>query len=442
MKKLIFTISAMLISCFSFAQEIPQKISYQGKLLENNQPVTGTKSIIFTIGTWSETKNVSITDGLYSVTLGETTPIPISIFNNTSTITLQINVAGNNLTPQTDILSVPYAYKSEKSVDAEQIASRPVSTTAPTTNQVLKWNGISWAPASDADNDNQTLSVSGSNLTISGGNTVTINSGVSGSGTTNYLPKFTGSTTLGNSVIYENAQNVAIGSTTTSNAKLNVYALNDVCIDVQSAGDNGINVESYSGVPGESAIYAKNTSGGKAGYFLGDVTIQGNLNVTGSVSKGGGSFKIDHPLDPENKYLYHSFVESSDMMNVYNGNVLMDNNGEAVIELPDWFEALNKDFRYQLTCIGSYASVYVAEEISNNTFKIAGGTPRLKISWQVTGIRQDPWTEQNRIQVEVEKIGEEKGHYLHYKEYNQPIEKSIEAVKNPKILKENRRAEK
>jgi len=84
---------------------------------------------------------------------------------------------------------------------------------------------------------------------------------------------------------------------------------------------------------------------GYAGYFSGDA------HVTGSLSKGGGSFKIDHPLDPENKYLYHSFVESPEMMNVYNGNALLDANGEAWVELPDWFETLNRDFRYQLTCI-------------------------------------------------------------------------------------------
>src|SRR5262249_61136694 len=50
---------------------------------------------------------------------------------------------------------------------------------------------------------------------------------------------------------------------------------------------------------------------GLAGMFFGDVSISGNL------SKGGGSFKIDHPLDPENKYLYHSFVESPDMKNIH-----------------------------------------------------------------------------------------------------------------------------
>lgn len=144
-----------------------------------------------------------------------------------------------------------------------------------------------------------------------------------------------------------------------------------------------------------------------AGYFTGNVT------VTGTLSQGGGSFKIDHPLDPENKYLQHSFVESPDMMNVYNGNVLLDANGEATITMPDYFNALNSDFRYQLTCIGGFAPVYIADEIQNGGFRIAGGQPGIKISWQVTGIRKDAWAEKNRIEVEVEKPEPEKGYYIH-----------------------------
>ena len=40
-------------------------------------------------------------------------------------------------------------------------------------------------------------------------------------------------------------------------------------------------------------------------------------------------FVIDHPLDPANKYLYHASVESPDVMNIYNGNVVTDANGRA-----------------------------------------------------------------------------------------------------------------
>lgn len=153
--------------------------------------------------------------------------------------------------------------------------------------------------------------------------------------------------------------------------------------------------------------YAFSATNNYAGYF------SGNARVTGTLSKGGGSFMIDHPLDPENKYLFHSFVESPDMMNVYNGNVATDAMGKAVVELPDYFEALNKDFRYQLTVIGDFAQAAIAEEVSNNQFVIRTDKPNVKVSWQVTGIRKDAFAEANRIQVEVEKPAAEKGLYLH-----------------------------
>jgi roadblock/LC7 domain-containing protein len=155
-------------------------------------------------------------------------------------------------------------------------------------------------------------------------------------------------------------------------------------------------------------IYGENNSpAGYAGYF------KGNVHVTGSINKAACSFKIDHPLDPENMYLYHSCVESPDMKNMYDGIVTLDSEGEAVVTLPAYFEALNRDFRYQLTCIGGYAPVYVAEEVTGNEFKIAGGVPGMKVSWMVTGVRKDAYAEANRIQVEQRKPDEERGRLLY-----------------------------
>jgi hypothetical protein len=116
-------------------------------------------------------------------------------------------------------------------------------------------------------------------------------------------------------------------------------------------------------------------SDGLAANFLGNFQVIGNTHVTGTLSKGGGSFKIDHPLDPENKYLSHSFVESPDMMNIYNGNITTDSNGVAVIELPDYFDSLNRDFRYQLTVVGQFAQAIVAEEVKENRFTIQTSAP-------------------------------------------------------------------
>jgi hypothetical protein len=121
------------------------------------------------------------------------------------------------------------------------------------------------------------------------------------------------------------------------------------------------------------------------------------------------------------------------MKNVYDGVVVLDDKGEAEIELPDWFGALNKDFRYQLTAIGAPGpNLYIAEEISGvttnnnkNRFKIAGGTSGMKVSWQVTGIRKDPWANAHRIQVEEDKPAKEQGYYIYPDLYGQPEEKGI-----------------
>lgn len=144
----------------------------------------------------------------------------------------------------------------------------------------------------------------------------------------------------------------------------------------------------------------------------------GNLSIKGNISKGGGSFKIDHPLDPANKYLYHSFVESPDMMNIYNGNVVTDARGRATITLPDYFEALNRDFRYQLTVVGQFAQAIVLHKVQSNHFTIKTNKPGVEVSWQITGVRQDAWANAHRIPNEVDKPASERGTYLHPELYS------------------------
>jgi len=158
-------------------------------------------------------------------------------------------------------------------------------------------------------------------------------------------------------------------------------------------------------------LYVVGGTGPIAAQFMGNVQTSGNLAVGGMLSKAAGTFKIDHPLDPQNKYLFHSFVESPDMMNIYNGNTVTDAQGYATINMPDWFEALNSEFRYQLTVIGkdSWARARIFNEITNNQFVIQTDMPNIKVSWQVTGIRHDAYAEKYRIQVEVDKTEAEKG---------------------------------
>ena len=142
------------------------------------------------------------------------------------------------------------------------------------------------------------------------------------------------------------------------------------------------------------------------------IWLEGNVHVSGNLVKGGGSFQIDDPLDPAHKYLSLSFVVSPVMMNVYNGNVTTDRHGVAVVRLPAYFEALNRDFRYQLTVIGQFAQAIVAREINDNHFTIRTNHPGVKVSWQVTGIRQDAYANAYRIPNEEEKPQSEQGRYL------------------------------
>jgi len=180
------------------------------------------------------------------------------------------------------------------------------------------------------------------------------------------------------------------------------------------SGTNAI--EGFSGSDnGGGAIVGHAFPGGFAGLFVGDV------HVSGSLFKAGGGFEIDHPTDPGNKYLRHSFIESPDMLNVYNGMVTTDSSGEAVVALPDYFETLNDVSGYQLTVIGKPASAFVAEEVKDNRFTIRTSVPHVKVSWQVSGGRRDPWAVDNPILVEEDKSASDRGRYLHPALYGQPV---------------------
>jgi hypothetical protein len=236
-----------------------------------------------------------------------------------------------------------------------------------------------------------------------------------------------------------------VGSTNSSD-KSGVYGQSDTSYGVYGSSLSGDGVCGYSisryGVFGQS-----DTSYGVYGYSNSSYAayLDGKVYIRGPLEKPVSSFKIDHPLDPAHKYLYHCSVESPDMKNVYDGVVTLDYKGEAEIELPDWFGALNKDFRYQLTAIGAPGpNLHIAEEISdadttknysnsssssnnnnNSRFKIAGGGSGMKVSWQVTGIRKDPWANAHRIKVEEDKPDKERGYYIYPDLYDQPDEKGI-----------------
>ncbi|MEO5721449.1 MAG: hypothetical protein ABIR71_08275 [Chthoniobacterales bacterium] len=175
-----------------------------------------------------------------------------------------------------------------------------------------------------------------------------------------------------------------------------------------------------------SAVYGQNTSTGFAGQFIGPVNVQGTL------TKSAGSFQIDHPLDPANKFLSHSFVESPEMMNIYNGNITTDATGTATVTLPAYFAALNRDPRYQLTVLGQFAQAVVSREmVADNTFAIRTDKPGVKVSWQVTGIRQDAYAKEHPIVVEKSKSAEEQGKYLYPAGFGAGEEERIGHLQGP-----------
>jgi hypothetical protein len=197
-------------------------------------------------------------------------------------------------------------------------------------------------------------------------------------------------------------------------------------------GDGGFFEGGSNSLNAGDGIFAQAGSG-LAGNFQGSVDITANLNVSGTKN-----FKIDHPLDPANRYLVHSAVESSEMMNIYTGNVTTDAQGQATVALPEWFEAENGDFRYQLTVIGQFAQAIIFQKIANHQFTIRTSNPNVEVSWQVTGVRQDAYAKAHPLAVEQEKETRVRGFYIHPELYGAPPEKQIEWARHPQMMRQAR----
>jgi hypothetical protein len=167
-------------------------------------------------------------------------------------------------------------------------------------------------------------------------------------------------------------------------------------------------------------VYGKSSSG-YAGFFDGRIVA-----TNGCVGCGGPSLMIDDPLDPAHRYLQHSTVESPDMLDVYSGTVTTDRKGFAVVELPEYFQALNGGFRYQLTVVGrSFARAIVWSRIVHDRFTIRTDVPGVEVSWQVTGVRHDPYAKAHPIKVIETKPATEQGKYLHPELYGKPRSAAI-----------------
>jgi hypothetical protein len=147
----------------------------------------------------------------------------------------------------------------------------------------------------------------------------------------------------------------------------------------------------------------------------------GNATFSGSLSKGSGSFKIDHPLESkkDTHHLVHSFVEAPQADNIYRGKVdLVD--GSATVNIDSvagmtegTFVALNREVQ----CFTSNESDWdaVKGSVSGNILTITcqNNSSTATISWLVVGERKDQhmydtdWTDENgKVIVEPEKVEE------------------------------------
>ncbi|MCI0581808.1 MAG: hypothetical protein L0227_02760 [Chloroflexi bacterium] len=198
---------------------------------------------------------------------------------------------------------------------------------------------------------------------------------------------------------------------------------------VSGLSSSGYGVYGFSG--SNAGVYGTSITG-YAGYF--DGALYAN-----SAHANVKAFRIDHPLDPAGQVLMHSCVESNERKLVYDGVVTTDAKGEATIELPAYFGALNRDLRYQLTVIGSFAQAMVQSKVTGNRFTIATSEPRVEVSWQISGVRQDAYAKAHPLVVESAKTGREKGRYLNPLEHGQPassgvdfeLRQRLEAVPSP-----------
>jgi hypothetical protein len=383
--------------------------TYQGRLTSGGVPANGIYDFTFILydasvggsqsGPIITRNDVTVTNGLFSVTLdfGD-------IFSGTQyylDISVRPGASSGSytpLTPRQPLTATPYA--------AGLVLPFEAVTNSSGSAFVIDNNGSGQAAEFRSNSTFATIYASNSGT----GGTIRADTGSSGQGSAftgyNYgVDRYAGEFELVNS----------------SNPRAAIYA--------RTAGNGqAIDAEVNSNTNGD-AIFARTTSSSAssyAGIFVGNVSISGNL------AKSSGSFKIDHPLDPANKYLYHSFVESPDMKNIYDGVVTLDNNGAALVTMPEWFDALNQDFRYQLTAIGAPGpNLYIAQEIAGNSFKIAGGTAGMKVSWQVTGIRHDAYARAHRIPVEQNKTAEERGTYIHPELYGKPASLGLDRKERP-----------
>ncbi len=279
-------------------------------------------------------------------------------------------------------------------IGVEAIASNPASTAV---NSTIAVRGITESGSSGTANFLKDLANPGGYFRSTDGQGLYATT----SGTFKWLGNKTSQAITGYSNqanVYANV-GVAGYAEGTGNFKYGVYGYLN--------GAAGTNLSAA--IMGEDVINASNTY---AGQFFGKVQVTGAITGNSLSISGTKNFLIDHPLDPENKVLRHAAIESNEVLNQYSGNLTTDASGLATVTLPAYFETLNKDFRYQLTVIGTFAQAIIKTEVQNNQFVVQTNQPGIRVSWQITGVRNDKVMQQHPFVAESLKESTEKGSYL------------------------------
>ncbi|MFO0837424.1 MAG: hypothetical protein U1D55_02785 [Phycisphaerae bacterium] len=213
------------------------------------------------------------------------------------------------------------------------------------------------------------------------------------------------------------------GDSDTGNGVIGSTSANGGAAVIGVCGGNNFGI--YGQNPVGTAVYG--ISNNWAGYF------QGKIFTTNLIANQK-NFRIDHPLDPANKYLQHYCQEGPEPQNVYNGTVRTGDDGFACIQLPPYFDEINRDVRYQLTVIDDgeeFTLVKVTQEVSDHRFQIRTSRPKIRVCWEVKAVRNDAFTRAQHIAAELDKPPAERGKYMNPELFGHPAEDGV----NPPMLR-------
>jgi len=315
-KSLVLLVMGMVVFflCSVSSADVPDSINYQGKLTTAaggcvNDTVQMTFSIYpdtlpGTTADWTETQmQVVVKDGIFDVLLGSVTPLPASLFDgNAKYLGVQVE-SDPEMRPLKPMVSVAYAFRSEWADTAEYARAAPAM---PDDDWVISGDDIyrltgnvgigTSSPAEKLDVAGTaqmtgfkmpTSASSGYVLTsdASGVGTWQAAGGIGGSGTANYIPKFTAPTTLGNSAIYQSGSSVGIGTTSPS------YRL-DIYMPSGSSESGALRIQNSNNLAGNIGIQAVVNGVGTANYgahIKVENAVTVGYGIWANVENGGGN---------------------------------------------------------------------------------------------------------------------------------------------------------